>query len=159
MGSSEIDQHGEVHDDPATGSELPLSEPEARRVALALLAHPVAFLIWVGGLASLSLGTRSPVLIGLMVLTFLIFAVITTILFGVMIRIAGRSNTSLARTMLDFNFKIPWSLMLGRLGRRTFEKAQLSLRLLQVQRLLMILALGGLVAWMIFIMSGATPET
>lgn len=112
------------------GQSLPLSRTEAKRVAAALIVHPIAFLVWVGGLFTLIADNRSPVAIGAMVIAFITVAIVTIILFGATIRIVGRSGKSFAAMMLDFQTRVPWRLAFGDLGRQVFELAGWPMRML-----------------------------
>ena len=120
---------------------LPLSDREAKRVSAALLAQPFALLVWVAGIFIAASGRESPPVLIAMGIAFLVNAVAVLLLFGLMVRIAGRSDRSLSRTLVDFNFRIPWSLMLGDLGRKAFHQAGWSPRLLWVQRTVFLLTL------------------
>lgn len=127
--------------------ELPLSEREAKRIAVGLLLEPVAVAVWVAGLFAMANDAGSVPLGIAMGLAFMVNAVVVLMVFGLVIRIAGRSDRSLFGTLFAFNFRIPWSLLVGSLGRKVYERAGFSERLLAVQRTLVFVAFAGGAAW------------
>lgn len=140
-----------------SSQEPPFSRQEAKRVAAALFMHPIAFAVWVGGIFAVGTGRGSMLVYVAMGIAFVIFLIVTVVSMGASVRIAGRSAHSLTGTMFHSRVAVPWSLLLGRAGREVYELADWSLGLLWIQRIMFILVLAGVIAWMWSIVSLVRP--
>ena len=134
------DEHAEAR------NRVPFSQREARWVATALFAYPLAVAIFDLGIVLAT--EREP----LNPLTFAGFALIVgpaLVLFFAIIRIAGRPGKSVGGTIFEFALRAPLGLVFARYGRQTFERAAWSYRWLWLQRALwvgvMILHVGVIV--------------